>query len=162
MYFPVQTKQMGKLDPCIDCNADPRHILGDDRRFRSAGDAAVQHCHKEQIQYDIQPCGNRQKDERHHGIPQGAQERSEKVIKEDPGQSGEYHDQIIPHQSGQLIRRAQKPDDPVDACKDENIQHNRHDSEKNEGRQDPFFERGFVLLAEPDGEYGSASHGKPQ
>ena len=34
--------------------------------------------------------------------------------------------------------------------------------EKNEGRQNSFFERGFVFMAEPDGEYSPAAHGKTQ
>ena len=61
-----------------------------------------------QIQKDVQHGGDRQKDQRHHGIAHRPQERREIIVQEGGGDAAEDDDQILPHQAPHLRRHPEK------------------------------------------------------
>ena len=88
--------------------------------------------------------------------------RSEEIVEKNSHKSGENDGQIIAHHLHQLLRRPQKPDDKVEAGKDQNIQNDRDAGKEGKGGQDAFLKSLFILLSIADGKDGAASHGKPQ
>lgn len=161
-YAFFRADQMGKLYDRINRDADAGHILRDDGGSGRSCHAPVKDGDKIQIQHDVQAGGHCQKYKRNHGITERPEEGGKKVIKKYADHSRKDDQKVLPHHVGQLRRRPEKPDDPVDAGEDQNIKDKGHSAQQAEGGEDAFFETGVILLPEPDREYRTAPHGKTQ
>ena len=96
------------------------------------------------------------------GDLEGTQQSGKKIIKEDSGHPRKYNHKIFPHQRRHLGRRLQYPYDPVQSKIDNDIQKDRHPTEKRKGCENPFLQAMTVPLSEPNGKHGPAPHGKSQ
>lgn len=158
----IPPEQMREADTRVERDPNSGYILGDDGSLGSSGNAPVKSCNEPEIQRDVEPGRDREKSERDHGISQGAQERGEKVVEKYADEPGKDHAQVFFHHAHEPVRRAKEPDDMIDPCKDQDIQHDRHETQEDEGGEDSFFEPALVLLAEADREDSAAPHGKPE
>ena len=136
--YPAQTKtdaglrpyQVRKSDACVEGNSDSGYILRDDGGFSGSADARSSPATNHRSSTMLSTADTARKSQRDHGIAEGAQERGEKIIKENTDQTCKDHHQVLFHQAYEFVRSAQKPDDPVDSCKNQNIQKNCHNTRR--------------------------------
>ena len=137
--------------------------MGNHRCLRSAGHPTLQPQHKPQIQADIQQGGNRQKDQRAYGIPDGTQIAGKIIIQKRPRNSAENHRQILPHQRPDcIIRDPKKQADAVQAQKGKDIQKHRQRGDEDKGGAGALPQPIRVPLSKTNGKHGPAAHAQPQ
>ena len=76
--------------PGVHGNAHAGDILRNDRRLGRAAHAATQPADEPQVQRDIQPGGQRQKQQRYHRVAQRPQQRGKVVVQENRRQPGKH------------------------------------------------------------------------
>ena len=146
----------------IKPNAHARHILGKDRGPRCPGNAPPQHDDAQKVQHHVQDSRHGQKDQRHHGIADGAQEVCEIVIQKCCKDAQKDDDQILLHQGLQFRRDPQHPQNAPQPQIDQQVQRQCHPCNEHEGLEHavPHF---FLLAAavlHRDGR--AAAHAKAQ
>ena len=158
----VPPEEMGKPDAGVKSDAYTGDILGDYGGLRGPGHPPVQPRHKPEVQDDIQPRREGQKDQRRHRVAQRAQERGKKVVEENGSHAGKDHREIRPHRLHQSGGRLEGPDDPVQSQHDGEIQQDGDGGQEQERGRDPLPEAPLITLAEAQGKDRAAPHRQPQ
>ena len=139
-----------------------RDILRDHGCNRCARHTPVKYQHEHQVEHDVEHRRYAEEYQRRDRIADRAQQVGEKIIQERGDDAEKDVKQIVMHQRGNLRRRLQCADDPVQKDEGCRCQRERHCTDQHKRQKEAVFHPLIVPPAELDGKISAAAHAQAE
>ena len=154
--------QLREFFESVQPDANAGHELREHCCARRALHSPVQHQHAHKVQNDVQHRRNRQKQQRHHRVANGAQQVCKVVIQKSSRNAQKDDEQVFLHQWAQLLRHPQHPQDSVQSQIHQHVQHQRDACNEDERKEHALPHPVLLAAAILHGNGRTAAHAQAQ